>query len=121
MNHKFYWKVLILIKTKKVFKLFYVWNLDKEEAWLRSMANEGWFFQKIDLLGIYTFLSGPCKDTIYKIDFNTHIKDSNEYYELFRESGWEFISSYAGQKYFKYTKDAENYPERVYIIRKDEM
>lgn len=109
-----------MIKTKRVFKLFYVWNLDKEEAWLRSMANRGWFFQKINLLGIYTFLNGPCKDTIYKIDFNTHIKDMNEYYDLFRESGWQFINSYAGQKYFKYTKDAEDYPEDAEIYSSPE-
>lgn len=109
-----------MIKTKRVYKLFYVWNLDKEEAWLRSMANRGWFFQKINLLRIYTFLNGPCKDTIYKIDFNTHIKDINEYYDLFRESGWQFISSYAGQKYFQYTKDTEDYAENAEIYSSPE-
>ncbi|MBL4931842.1 DUF2812 domain-containing protein [Clostridium paridis] len=95
--------------TKKVFKLFYIFDLEKEENWLREMANKGWFFEKVNYLGVYTFIKGPCTDTIYKIDFNKNIGDIEEYYDLFRESGWEFIYKIRFFKYFRYGGDASSY------------
>ncbi|WP_238881742.1 DUF2812 domain-containing protein [Clostridium sp. YIM B02551] len=95
--------------TKKVFKLFYIFDLEKEENWLREMANKGWFFEKVNYLGVYTFIKGPCTDTIYKIDFNKNISDVEEYYDLFSESGWEFIYKIRFFKYFRYVGDAASY------------
>ncbi|MDD7793457.1 DUF2812 domain-containing protein [Clostridium sp. 'White wine YQ'] len=96
-------------RTKKVFKLFYIFDLEKEENWLREMANKGWFFEKVNYLGVYTFIKGPCTDTIYKIDFNKNINDLDEYYDLFSESGWEFIYKIRFFKYFRYVGDAASY------------
>lgn len=98
--------------TKKVFKLFYIFDLEKEENWLREMANKGWFFKKVNFLGVYTFVKGPCLDTIYKIDFNKNIGDIEEYYNLFRESGWEFISKIRFLKYFRYVGNTTNYENK---------
>lgn len=102
---------LILSGTKRVFKLFYIFELGKEENWLRQMANKGWFFQKVNYLGIYTFIKGPCKDIIYKIDFNKNIEDIKEYYDLFSQSGWKYIYQMRFFKYFRYEGDVDNYPD----------
>jgi hypothetical protein len=31
---------------KKVYKLFFVWEYDKEEKWLNKMSAEGWQLRK---------------------------------------------------------------------------
>jgi len=89
--------------------MFYVLDLEKEEKWLREMANKGWFFQKVDVLNIYTFVKGPCKDVIYKIDFNKKIEDAEEYYDLFNQCGWKSIYKKRHLNYFQFTGDASNF------------
>ena len=33
-------------EKKTVFKLFFVWDFEKEERWLNEMAQEGWALKK---------------------------------------------------------------------------
>lgn len=35
------------METKTVRKVFAVWDFDKEEEWLNSMAQEGWALKKV--------------------------------------------------------------------------
>jgi hypothetical protein len=44
-------------------KLFWAWQDEKEEAWLRQMAQEG-LHLKSPGLGMYTFQPGDAQDTI---------------------------------------------------------
>lgn len=75
------------------FKLFL--DVEKEEAWLDAMAEEGWRLDKvIPSIGKYTFTKVSegefCPKT--RIDFRMVPKNERaEYIELFRESGWENI------------------------------
>lgn len=89
--------------------------MEKEENWLSEMAKKGWFFQKLSFPGIYTFINGPCEDVIYKIDFNENIKDNEEYYDLFRQSGWKFIHKILNFKYFRYAGDVSAYSKEAAI------
>ena len=41
------------METKKIFKPFAVWSLEKEEAYLRKMHQQGWALQKYNVM--YTF------------------------------------------------------------------
>lgn len=98
---------------KRAFKQFAIFEIDKEEAWLREMANKGYHFQKINILGIYTFKKGAPEDTIYRIDFKEKIDDIEEYYEFYRQCDFKFINRIRFFNYFKYTGDKESYNSAV--------
>ena len=45
-------------EKKTVFKLFFVWDFEKEERWLNEMAREGWVhFRRKTELGSFELLS----------------------------------------------------------------
>lgn len=94
---------------KRVFKMFYIFDLRKEETWLNEMAKKGLHFKNVKLLCFYTFKKGPCEDVIYRIDFKEKIYDPEEYFKLYREYGFQYISKMRYFNYFKYTGDKENY------------
>nr|WP_290441950.1 DUF2812 domain-containing protein [Clostridium gasigenes] len=94
---------------KRVFKLFYIFDIHKEEAWLNEMARMGLHFKSVKLVGLYTFKKGKCEDGVYRIDFKEKIYDKEEYYKLYREYGFEYISKMRYFNYFKYTGEKENY------------
>ncbi len=88
-------------KIKKVIKLYFVWSEDKEEQWLRNMANQGWHLKKASLFN-YTFEKGEPKDFVYQFDFRMNSsKDEKEYLDLFKESGWTLINRLGGWYYFR--------------------
>ena len=64
------------METKKIFKPFAVWSLEKEEAYLRKMHQQGWALQKYNVM--YTFKKTEPKDVVYKADFRLEYKDSTE-------------------------------------------
>lgn len=94
---------------KRVFKLFYIFDLHKEEEWLNEMASNGLHFQDVKWMFIYKFKKGPCEDAIYRIDFNEKINDPEEYYKLYRECNFKYISKIRYFNYFKYIGNKENY------------
>ena len=63
------------METKKVFKFFMAWSLEKEEAFTEN-ASKGWALQRYNLL--YTFKKTEPKDVIYKADFRLVYRDSKE-------------------------------------------
>ena len=90
------------METKRVFKFFMAWNLEKEEAFLRKMHQQGWALQKYNL--IYTFQKTEPKDVIYKADFRLVYRDSKEqqqeYFEIYEMSGWKRVTSFTSWNYF---------------------
>ena len=44
--------------TKKVWKWFWVWDFDKEEKWLNSMASQGW---RLCAVGYAQYTFEPCE------------------------------------------------------------
>nr|WP_290441291.1 DUF2812 domain-containing protein [Clostridium gasigenes] len=94
---------------KRVFKSFYIFDIHKEEEWLNEMANKGLHFKNVKFLCLYTFKKDTCEDVIYRIDFKEKIYDKEEYYKLYREYGFEYISKMRYFNYFKYTGEKENY------------
>lgn len=102
------------METKKVFKFFTAWNLEKEEAFLRKMHQQGWALQKYNMR--YTFKRTEPKDVIYKADFRLDYKDSKEkqkeYIELYEMCGWKHVTSFAKWNYFcKEVEDENELPD----------
>lgn len=72
------------------FKVFF--DFDKEEKWLRNMAEQG--FQLENISFGYSFYSAQPENTIFKIDYRTFKtgQDFLDYCTLFEDSGWQHIA-----------------------------
>ena len=97
------------MKTIRRFKWFWAWNDDKEEAWLREMAQQGWHLVSPNYPCVYTFLQGEPRDVAYRLDYITSKVDRGEYLQLFQDAGWEHVGEMVGWQYFrKEAKPGEN-------------
>ncbi|MEH7444079.1 DUF2812 domain-containing protein [Bacillus sp. JJ1122] len=89
-----------MAETKKVFKMFFPGQDNKEEEWLTKMASEGWNLK--DYKGLYTFEKTESANYVYKIDYKaTKNADLAEYKEIFEDSGWEHVTQFGGWQYFR--------------------
>jgi hypothetical protein len=84
---------------------FWAWQDEKEEAWLESMAREGWHLRGVDFL-TYTFEQGEPREDVYRLDFRTS-KETAEYVEFVRGAGWQFIGKMSSWLYFRAPASAE--------------
>jgi hypothetical protein len=84
------------------FKWFWAWQDEAEEAWLREMSNKGWHLSSVGIPTIYDFESGEPEDFVYSLDYRSHFKmDKEDYLQLFRDAGWEYIGEMSGWQYFR--------------------
>jgi hypothetical protein len=88
------------------FKLFWAWEDDKEENWLREMSQQGYHLSSLGLPGFYKFEQGFAKDYVYRLDYIRDRKDYANYLQLFNDSGWDHMGEMAGWQYFR--KEAVN-------------
>lgn len=99
-------------ETKKINKWFWVWDDEKEEAWLRKMANQGWHLSKVGLINSYEFEQEEKRDVIYRIDYkNGYGLKLDEYLQFFSDSGWEHVFEMSGRHYFRAPMRGEDEPE----------
>lgn len=97
---------------KRRFKLFWLWQEDKEMEWLRRMSQKGWHLVSVCVF-IYTFQQGEPVDTRYYSDFRSIKKtDVEEYLEIFRDTGWEYVCRQGNWFYF--SSPADNKHQEVY-------
>ena len=87
--------------TLKLFRWFWAWDDDKEESWLREMAQQGWHLQSVALPGRYTFEQGEPKDFVYRLDYFTEQKDIVNYLQIFQDAGWEYVGEMNSWRYFR--------------------
>jgi hypothetical protein len=89
-------------KSMHVFKFFWPWQDESEEAWLREMSQHGWHLSKPDLFGSYTFTAGEPRDDIYRLDYRGMFrKNPQDYFQLFQDAGWEYVGGSGGWQYFR--------------------
>lgn len=89
------------IELKNIFKVFFAWQEGKEENWLRQMASEGWHLNKVGFCN-YEFVKGGPNDIIYRLDYKPFRNEKiDDYITLFEDSGWEFVTKFAGWFYFR--------------------
>jgi hypothetical protein len=86
----------------QVFKIFV--DLDKEEEYLRDMAEKGYRLGGYSYFGIYTFKSAEPKSLNYRVDYRYFSRKAQfeEYVTLFDDAGWEHIygTPFSGSQYF---------------------
>ncbi len=97
---------------KRCFRLFWVWQEDKEVKWLRQMALKGWHLINVFIF-VYTFEKREPRDIIYYRDFKSIKKrDVDEYLDIFKEAGWKYICRQGNWFYF--SSPADNKYKEVY-------
>ena len=85
------------METKTVYRLFAEWSFDKEEEWLNSMAQEGWTLKKV---GFCKYVLERTEPGEYITRLAMHDADE-EYMELMRESGAEYVGRVLQWLYFR--------------------
>lgn len=93
------------------FKWFWAWDDEKEEAYLRKMALDGWHFNSVTFPGCYTFEKGKPRNDFYRLDFLSNYKDKENYLQLFEDAGWSHVGEYGSWQYFRKTAVEGETPE----------
>lgn len=88
--------------TKKQIRWFTIFEYDKEQDYLRAMHKSGWKLIKVNGLTVYHFEKCTPEDVVYQLDYNQEgIAHKEEYLQMFRDCGWEYLQDYAGYSYFR--------------------
>lgn len=88
-------------QTLRKAKWFWPWDDEKEEAWLGEMARQGWHLTFPSPFGQYIFTAGAPGEWVYRLDFISHTRKDDSYFQLFRDAGWEHIGQLGGWQYFR--------------------
>jgi hypothetical protein len=83
------------------FKWNFVWEDDKEEAWLREHAQQGLHLVGANALGLHRFVRGAPQDVVYRLDYIPQARRDEHYYQLFRDAGWEHVLQCHGWQYWR--------------------
>lgn len=101
--------------TKKQFKWFTIYEYEKEQDYLREMHQSGWKFVKVTGLGMFHFEKCEPKDVVYQLDYNQEgLAHKEEYVQMFRDCGWEYIQDYAGYSYFCKEASADGMADEIF-------
>lgn len=88
--------------TKTELRFFTIPEWKKEENYLREQHKNGWEFVHVNFIGLYHFKKCEPKDVIYQLDYNPEsITQKEEYIQMFRDCGWEYLQNYVGYSYFR--------------------
>lgn len=82
---------------KTVYKLFMVWNFDKEEDWLNEMALQGWVLDRVGLCAYHFISSEPGE---YSIRLEMRGLDER-YLDFMAETGAEYVGRMVQWIYFR--------------------
>ena len=85
------------MERKTVWKLFFVWDFEKEEAWLNEMAAQGWVLCNV---GYCRYEFERCDPDSYVIRLEMHSPDE-EYIRFMTETGAEYIGRVIQWIYFR--------------------
>lgn len=83
------------------FKWNFVWEDDKEEAWLRGLAQQGLHLEHANSIGLYRFVKGTPQDVVYRLDYLPRLRRDENYYQLFHDAGWEHVLQCRGWQYWR--------------------
>lgn len=98
-------------ESKRVFKWYWAWADEREEAWLTDMAQQGWHLTEPGVIGVYTFERGAPANIVYRLDFKTAGKDMDDYLQLFNDAGWEHVGTMGSWQYFRTEAQEGTAPE----------
>lgn len=87
---------------KTTLKYFNIMEYEEEAAYLTAMHEQGWKFQSVHRPGIYRFEKCKPEHVTYRLDYNKEGREhKDEYVQMFRDCGWEYILDFVGYSYFR--------------------
>lgn len=99
-------------EIKTVWQWWWGWNPEKIENWLEEMELDGWNLFKVDFSYIrFKFEKGESRKIKYCVDY--HINVEGNYFELFKEDGWELVDDKTTPWYIWY-KSYKNERPTIY-------
>ena len=84
-------------ERKTIRKWFWVWDFEKEEQWLNTMAQSGWV---LDGVGFCTYHFIACEPGEYTVRLEMHDHDP-EYLGFMEETGAEYVGRMVQWIYFR--------------------
>ena len=82
------------------FHIFLPWEDEKQEQWLAGMSRKGLHLKEPGPLGRFLFSQGTGKEYSYRLDYNRN-KPAEEYLQILRDAGWEYLGTMAGWHYWR--------------------
>ena len=91
------------MRDRKIsFRVFTVPEWKKEQEYLRKQHKRGWKFTKVNFGICYHFEKCEPEDVVYQLDYNPDgIANKDEYVQMFRDCGWEYLQDFCGYSYFR--------------------
>ena len=86
-----------MAERKTVYKLWFVWDYDKEEKWLNDMSREGWALVDV---GFNRFTFEKCEPEEYIVRLEMRDAD-NDYISFMESTGAEYIGRCLRWHYFR--------------------
>lgn len=99
--------------TKTEWKFFSIADWEKEEQYLRRQHQNGWKFTGVSFLAAYHFVRCEPEDVVYQLDYNP-TANKQEYLQIFRDCGWEYLQDYVGYSYFRKPASAMQGEEAIF-------
>lgn len=99
--------------TKTEWKFFSIADWEKEEQYLRRQHQNGWKFTGVSFLMAYHFVRCEPEDVVYQLDYNP-AANKQEYLQIFRDCGWEYLQDYVGYSYFRKPASAMQGEETIF-------
>lgn len=85
---------------KTVIRFFTIADYEEEEIWLHNQHRNGWKLVKMTIPCFFTFEKCIPEEVAYRLDYQNNSETEN-YYQLFRDYGWEYIGRCVGWLYFR--------------------
>jgi hypothetical protein len=99
------------------FRVFPVWKIDAELKWLIEMASLGYRLVKV-WPAIYFFERAEPESVHFCHGFRrVKSKDRDEYFQLYADAGWQYVSSCSGWHYFKSSVATATDMDRATVAR----
>ena len=90
------------MKEKKQLRIFTIAEGEKEEQYLQKRHRERWKFTKVSLPGFYHFEKCTPENVTYQLDYDEEgLKHKDEYVQMFKDCGREYIQDFGGYSYFR--------------------
>lgn len=85
---------------KTIIRFFTIADYEEEEIWLHNQHRNGWKLVKMTVPCFFTFEKCTPEDVTYRLDYKNN-SETGDYYQLFRDYGWEYIGHCVGWLYFR--------------------
>jgi hypothetical protein len=98
------------VSVVRKWNLTALWNDDRIERWLETMARQGLHLEKVSWGGLFTFRRGAPSRATYRIDIADYRKGLDiDYLQLMTDAGWRMAAQWS--TWYFWRNDAPGTPE----------